>query len=120
MKDQRLAHYRAAFESLVESLSAVARICRWEGPDSAPEALQQTAARVLDRLATANRLTGCHLVGRPDVIAVLSRICSAIQKLDKAYVEYRHSVTGTPQECARAAADLDFEIGDAQTQARGV
>lgn len=123
MKDQRIEvqqieHYRAVFDSLAEALAAVALVCRWEGPDSAPDELQQTAAKVLDRLGMANRLSACHLVGRPAIVARLSQIVSAIQKLDKAYVEYRRSVAGTPQERAQAAADLDSELGGAKTQAR--
>lgn len=119
MKDQRIAHYRAAFDSLAEALSATARVCRWEGPESAPEHLRQTATKVFDRLGTANRLTTGNLVGRPDVVARLTRIRTAIQRLDTAYVEYRRSETRTPAERAQAAATLELEIGDAETEARG-
>jgi hypothetical protein len=117
MRDQRLAHFQSTLETLAESLDATARICRWEGADGIPEPLQQCAAKLLERLGAANRLTTGHLVGPPDVVAKLTRIRAAIQRLDGAYVEYLHRIEGGSPERAQAAAMLDLEICGAKTDA---
>lgn len=118
MRDVRVAHFRTALDALAESLDATARICRWEGADPVPEPLHQSAAKLLNRLNAANRLATGHLAGPPDVVATLTRIRCAIQRLDAAYVEYRHRTTGTPSENVQAAAALDEEICGARTDAR--
>jgi len=117
MRDQRIGHFRSTLEALADSLDATARICRWEGEEPIPEPLQQSAAKLIDRLGAANRLSTGHLSGPPDVVARLTRIRAAIQRLDAAYVEYHQHIKGTPTETAEAAAMLDLEISGAKTDA---
>jgi hypothetical protein len=117
MRDRRLTHFQTALESLAESLDATARICRWEGPDEIPEPLQQSAGKLIERLGAANRLTTGHLAGPPEVVARLTRIRAAIQRLDGAYVDYVHRIQAAHPEPAEAAAMLDLEICGAKTDA---
>jgi hypothetical protein len=117
MRDQRLAHFQSALETLAESLDATARICRWEGPDGIPEPLQQSASKLLERLGAANRLMTGHLSGPPDIVAKLTRIRAAIRRLDGAYVEYLQRIEGGPPGRDQAAAMLDLEICGAKTDA---
>ena len=117
MRDQRLLHFQSALGTLAESLDATARICRWEGPEEIPEPLQQSAAKLLERLGAANRLMTGHLSGPPDVVAKLTRIRSAIRRLDGAYVEYLQRIEAGLPWRDQAAAMLDLEICGATADA---
>jgi hypothetical protein len=63
MNDQRIAYFRRALEALVDSLDATARLSRWDSTESAPEPLQESAAKLGERLGAANRLAGGQVRG---------------------------------------------------------
>src|SRR3954470_17790723 len=116
MKDQRIAYVRGALEALVESLDATARISRWEGTESAPEPLRQSAAKLTERLGVANRLASGKFVGATQVVASLTGMSGAIRRLDSAYVQYRHRIDAKPTERDEAAVALDAEIGSVKAE----
>jgi hypothetical protein len=110
MNDQRVAAFRAALTSLVESLDATVRVARWTGPEPVPAPLQNSAAKLLDRLGSANRFAADRYSGSPPVVACMSAMSADTKLLDAAYVEYRRHVTGSSEEREKAAAALDHEI----------
>lgn len=116
-KDQRIAFFRSVLENLVESLDATVRIQRWTDAESIPEPLQQSAALLVDRLGAANRLAAGKFIGPPVVAARVTAMNAAIQRLDVAYVQYRHRVDTTPAQKGEAAAALDAEIGEVKAEA---
>jgi hypothetical protein len=115
MNDQRIAYFRGALNALVESLDATARISRWETGESAPEPLQQSAAKLTERLGAANRLASGKFVGPTPVVASLTGMSGAIKRLDAAYVQYRRRIDGAPGELGEAAGELDAEIDSVKT-----
>ena len=119
MRDQRVAHFRSTFNALTESLDATVRVSRWSGPDPIPDPLERSAAKLVECLGAASRLSAGNLVGAPDVVAKLSRIRGAIHRLDTAYVEYRRILGGDAPDLAQAAATLDWEICGARSDADG-
>ena len=110
MNDQRVAAFRKALNSLVESLDATVRVARWSGPDAVPAPLESSASKLLDRLGSANRFAADRYLGSPPVIVCMSAMSAATKVLDAAYVEYRRHLTEPTEELARAAAALDHEI----------
>ncbi len=117
MNDQRVAYFRKALETLVDSLDATARLSRWDGTDSAPEPLQESAAKLGERLGAANRLAAGKFVGAAQVVASLNGVSGAIKRLDAAYVQYRHRIDSKPTERDEAAVALDAEIGSVKAEA---
>jgi hypothetical protein len=118
MKDQRVAYYRGVLDALLESLDATVRISRWKDADGVPDPLQQSAAKLVERLGAANRLASCKVVGVSRVVTSLTGISSAIQHLDAAYVQYRHRIDEMPTERDEAAVALDTEISGVKAEAR--
>ena len=110
MKDQRLAFFRGALDGLLESLEASVRISRWRGPEAIPEPLQKAHNQLLDRLGAANRLAAGKFAGTPVVIAAMTAMSVAIQKLDVAFVEYRRTIAGNPTQQEEGAIALEAEI----------
>jgi hypothetical protein len=111
-KDPRIVTFRGALESLIESLDATVRMARWEpAGEPIPEPLYRSASQLLDRLGSANRLTGGRFVGAPAVIATSEAIKEAVKALDAAFVAYRKRVDSGPAEKDEAAMALDAEIG---------
>jgi hypothetical protein len=117
MNDQRVASFRRALEALVESLDATARLSRWDGTETAPEPLTQSAAKLTERLRAANQLAADKFVGAPPVVSMLTGMSAAIKRLDEAYVQYRHRVDEKPAELDQAAVALDAEIGNVKAEA---
>lgn len=115
--DQRIAFFRGALEALVESLDATVRIQRWTDAEAIPEPLQQSAALLVNRLGAANRLAAGKFVGPQIVAARVTAMNAAIQRLDGAYVQYRHRVDVSPAHRSEAAAALDAEIGEVKAEA---
>lgn len=110
MNDRRVAVCREALESLLDSMSAVSRLERWDAADAVPESLQ-TAAKQLDaRLATANGLTSSGFVGTTLVVSRLNGISDAIRQLDRAFKEYRTRVAADPSQRDGALDNLDAEL----------
>jgi hypothetical protein len=111
-KDPRIVAFRGALESLIESLDATVRIDRWEpGGEPTPEPLRRSAAQLLERLGSANRLAEGRFVGAPAVVATSDAIREAVQQLDRAYAAYCKHIESGPGERAEAAIELDAEIG---------
>jgi hypothetical protein len=111
-KDPRIVTFRGALESLIESLDAMVRIARWEpAGEPVPEPLQRSAALLLERLGSANRLAGGRFVGAPAVVATSSAIKEAVQQLDAAFVAYRKRADGGSGQRDEAAIELDAEVG---------
>jgi len=117
MNDQRIVYFRKALQALLESLDATARISRWDGTESAPEPLQQSAAQLGERLGVANRLASGKFVGAQQVVASLNGMSEAIRRLDAAYVQYRYRIDAKPTEADEAAVALDAEIGSVKEEA---
>jgi hypothetical protein len=117
MNDQRIVYFRKALQALLESLDATARISRWDSTESAPEPLQQSAAKLGERLGAANRLASGKFVGAPQVVASLTGMSGAIRRLDAAYVQYRYRIDAKPTEMDDAAVALDAEIGSVKEEA---
>jgi hypothetical protein len=109
-KDPRIATFRGALESLIESLDATVRIARWEaGGEPIPEPLRDSAAQLQDRLGSANRLAAGRFVGAPAVVATSDAIKEAVRALDAAFVAYRKRAEGGQRE--EALIELDGEVG---------
>jgi hypothetical protein len=117
MNDQRIASFRKALEALVESLDATARLSRWDGTESAPEPLEQSAAKLPERLRAANQLAADKFSGAPPVVNLLTGMSAAIKRLDEAYIQYRHRIDAQPAELEQAAVALDAEIGSVKAEA---
>ena len=116
MKDQRLKVFRGALDGLIESLDAFVRISRWDGADGAeapPEPLRTAAAKLLDRLGTAGRLSSGTFLGSPADTNKVNTMFAAMKRLDAAYVGYRKRVETTPAESREAVATLEAEIAEA-------
>jgi hypothetical protein len=120
MKDQRIPFFRRTLEALVESLDATARLSRWNGTEIAPEPLQESAAKLGERLGAANRLASGKFVGAAQVVASLSGMSGAIKRLDAAYVQYRSRIESKPAERDDAAVALDAEIGSVRAEVEGL
>jgi hypothetical protein len=112
MKDQRLTVFRAAVDALVESLEALVRVSRWTDADAPPDALSSAASKLVDRLGSANRLWSGTFSGTPADARKVTAMCTAMKRLDAAYVVYRKKVSSGPENVVDAAAALEFEIAE--------
>ena len=110
-RDARLIQFRAVLDALIESLDASVRLTRWNEDESKPDALERSAALLLDRLGSANRLAAGRFVGAPAFVTTSTAIGEAIQALDRAYVEFLRSGGKGPSALEEAAGALDAEIG---------
>ena len=111
-KDPRIATFRGALESLIESLDATVRIARWDaGGEPIPEPLHHSAAQLQARLGAANRLAEGKFVGAPAVVATSDAIRASVRDLDAAFVAYRKRADGSPGQQDEAAIELDAELG---------
>jgi hypothetical protein len=105
MKDQRVVFLRKAFDGLVESLDATVQIALSKEAESVPEPVQQAAAKLLERLGSANRLAAGRFAGSPILVASAGEISGAIHKLDLAFVEYRRTAKGDGPTVLNAQLD---------------
>jgi hypothetical protein len=116
MKDHRLQVFRVAIDGLVESLDAVIRLSRWNDPEPKPEPLVTAAAKLLDRLGTADRLSKTNFRGSPAEVTKVTAMCAVLSRLDAAYLGYRkqmESVKNGTESASDAAAALETEIAGA-------
>ena len=111
MNDQRVAAFRKALTSLVESLDATVRVARWPAPEEIPAPLENSAAKLIDNLGSANRFAADRYSGAPPVVECLTAMSTATKVLDAAYVEYRRHLSGSNEDQLRAAMALEHEIG---------
>jgi hypothetical protein len=117
MKDQRLKVFRGAIDGLLESLDAFVRVSRWTEPGDPPEPLKSAAAKLVDRLGTAHRLSSGTFVGTPADTSKVTAMCGAMKRLDAAYVVYRQQLEWSPDQGNTAAGTLEAEIGEVRTGA---
>ena len=117
MKDQRLKVFRGALEALIESLQAHVRVSRWAEVEAPPEPLRTAAAKLLDRLGSAGRLSAGTFVGTPADTSKVDAMFTAMKRLDVAYVSYRKRVESAPAQFRDAAATLEAEIAEATSGA---
>ena len=113
MKDQQLQVFRTAVDSLTESLEALVRVSRWTDDDAPPEALSTSVAKLVERLGVASRLASTQFRGTPTDTRKVSAMCTAMKRLDAAYVIYRKRVATSPAEKLDAATALELEISEA-------
>jgi hypothetical protein len=113
MKSQRLEVFRGAIDGLVESLDAVVRVSRWTDPEAPPEPLRTAVSRLPTRLGAADRLSSGMFVGSPADANKVGAMCTAMKRLDAAYVAYRKRVESTPEQAADAGNSLEREIAEA-------
>ena len=113
MKDQRLKVFRGALEGLIESLDALVRVSRWTEAEPPPDPLRTAAAKLLDRLGTAGRLSSGTFNGTPADTSKVNAMFATMKRLDSAYVGYRKRVESAPEQAGEAAATLEAEIAEA-------
>ena len=111
MKDARVTLFRKTLEGLVESLDATVRVNRWTANESVPEPLKESAARLVGRLGTVDRLASNNFTGSANDVARVNAMVVAMRRLDAAYVTYRARVV-RPSERDLAATALDAEIDE--------
>jgi hypothetical protein len=112
MKDNRIKVFQTALESLLESLDAYVRVERWSESGDVPEPLNTAATRLNDRLAVADRLAAGVFVGTPTDSNKVTAMCSAMKRLDAAFLTCRRQVERDPTKGALAFAALEAEIGE--------
>lgn len=113
MKNQRIQVFRTAVDGLVESLDAVIRLSRWTGPEAKPEPLVASAAKLQERLGSADRLASARFQGTPTEVTKVESLCGALRRLDVAYLAYRKQVEGQKvgdSSTADALAALETEL----------
>ncbi len=112
MKDQRLKVFRSAVEGVIESLDALVRVTRWKEAEPPPEPVRTAVAKLVDRLGTADRLAAGAFLGSPADVNKVSAMCTAMKRLDAAYVGYRRRVQSAPEQTPDAASALETEIAE--------
>jgi hypothetical protein len=115
MKDQRLKVFRSAIDGLLESLEAFVRVSRWTEPGSPPEPLSLAAGKLVDRLGVADRLSSGKFIGTPTDSNKVAAMCTAMRRLDAAYVAYRQRTERSADADGSASATLEAEIGEVRT-----
>ena len=110
MKDQRIPGLRRALDALLISLEATLRVRSWSGPDEIPEAVRSAAGRLIERLQTADRLSGFRPSASGLDTARVHAMSAAVRRLDAAYVAFRRSAEQAPASVESAIASLRDEI----------
>ena len=78
-----------------------------------PDPLRTAAAKLLDRLGTAGRLSSGTFNGTPADTSKVNAMFATMKRLDTAYVGYRKRVESAPEQAGEAAATLEAEIAEA-------
>ncbi len=112
MKDNRVAAFRTALDSLVTSMEAAVRIARWTSADAIPDPLKKAAGLLADRLEIATKLADTKVNAPPPVMARITAMTEAVRKLEAAYAEYRTATDAAPDQSAEAALGLDQALGE--------
>jgi hypothetical protein len=112
MNDRRVSMIREALELLLESIDATSRLKRWDATDPIPASLKQSAAKLDEHLAAANKLASTGYVGNTLVLARLNGISDAIRRLDRACTDYRARIAETPEQLAAALDAMDAEVDE--------
>lgn len=119
MKDKRVMVFRQSLEELVESLEATLRVAGWGEAESVPEPLRDSAAKLMSRLGTADRLATGIFKGTATDMARVSSMTEAMRKLEVAYVAYRKKLDAPESERGKAADDLIIVIERVKSQSFG-
>jgi hypothetical protein len=120
MRDERPKVFRAALDGVIESLDAHVRIARWtDSADVPPEPLRAAAARLVERLGVADRISSKAFTGSPADTTRVNAICATLKRLDATYVAYRKQVEREPDQKAAAVAVLEADIAEAVAALRG-
>jgi hypothetical protein len=110
MKDQRIPALRRALDAVLVSLEATVRVRSWTGPEEIPEPLRSAAARLIERLRTAEKLS-TFAPGTSGLDAARAQAMSAaVRRLDAAYVAFHKSTQSAPASAEVAIASLRDEI----------
>lgn len=112
MNDRRVAAIREALEVLMDSISAISRLKRWDAADAVPESLRKSAESFDKSLAAANRLVGTTFTGNALVVARLNGMSDAIRRLDRACTEFLARAEQDPSQLIVALDALDSEVDD--------
>jgi hypothetical protein len=115
MKDNRIKAFQTAVEALLESLDAYVRVERWSESGEVPEPLNIAATKLNDRLAAADRLVSGVFVGTPADSNKVTAMCSAMKRLDAAFMSCRRQAERDPAQEAIAWAALEAEIGEVRS-----
>jgi hypothetical protein len=110
MKDQRIPALRRALDALLESLEATLRVRSWAGSDEIPEPLRNTAGRLVERLGTADRLSGFTPRSSALDAERVKAMSAAVRRLDAAYVTFRQAIERVPASAESAIASLREEV----------
>jgi len=113
MKDHRLQVFRTTLDGLTESLAAVVRVARWTEPKAPPEPLRAAAAKLVERLSSADRLASGSFVGSAADTNKVNSMCATMKQLDAAYVAYRKQLEASPTRARDAAGVLETDIAEA-------
>jgi len=109
MKDQRIPLLRRALDAVLDSLDATLRMREWSGPEEVPEPLRASAARLIERLGSAVRLSAISVRGDIDARRV-EAMTTAVKRLDSAYVAFREAIDRAPTSMEAALAKLRQEV----------
>lgn len=113
----RMSIFSKTLECLIESLDATVRMDLLDAGTSPPDPLRESAAHLVARLGTADRLVTGHFKGSVSDIARVNAMIDAMRRLDIAYVAYRQRVERKPAERDSAATALDAEIHKVKAEA---
>jgi hypothetical protein len=113
MKDQRLHAFRTAVDALNESLEALVRVSRWTEEEAPPESLSTPVSKLMERLGTASRLVSKPFHGTAADTVKVTAMCTALKRLDAAYLVYHRRIAASPAEKLDAASALELEISEA-------
>lgn len=118
MKDKRVLVFRKSLEDLVESLEATVRVAEWDGAETVPEPLKDSASKLMTRLGTADRLAAGVFKGTIADVARVTSMTSAMRRLETAYVAYRKRLDTTPER-AKAAEELVATLDQVKSESFG-
>jgi hypothetical protein len=110
MKDQRIPVLRRALDSLLESFEATLRVKTWAGPEEIPEPLRKAAARLVERLRTADKLSAFTPRSSALDAEGVQAMGAAVRRLDEAYVAFHRAIERAPTSAESALASLREEI----------
>ena len=115
MKDKRVRVFHQSLDELVESLDATLRLARWADKDVPPEPLEQSAAQLMTRLGTADRLAAGVFKGTPRDVARVRTLTDAMRRLEQAYLVYARTNESAPGR-GQAMADLSTTLDQIRTE----
>ncbi|MBK7580180.1 MAG: hypothetical protein IPI67_08260 [Myxococcales bacterium] len=116
MKDKRVGVFKKALEELVESLDATVRLAQWDGTESVPDPLKDSASSLMARLGTADRLAAGVFKGTIADVARVTALTDAMRRLEVAYVSYRKNSGGAAGNGDKATRELSTTLDEVKAQ----